>query len=182
MNTTTKKLVGGLCIDILLATFAAVFATAQPDDATSDITEETTAQHSWRDQPDMNRIGPFATELTDEQQTELEDLMDTLRENNATPEEIRAAVDDKLDEYGVLDTRLENEITQTEQRLTMLTREKDLRDQGYSWDEIRTIINDEFDIGNTTGFHDDGGFGHGFGPGPRQGPCNMRSSEDSSNN
>jgi len=48
--------------------------------------------------------------------------MTTFRDQNATPEEIQTAIQEKLDEYGVLDTQLDNEIAQTEQRLIILNR------------------------------------------------------------
>jgi DNA-binding transcriptional MerR regulator len=99
----------------------------------------------------MNEFGPFASDLTDEQQTELEDLITTLKDQNVTPDEIQTAIREKLDEYGILDTQLDTEIAQTEQRLTILNRQKELRNEGYSWDEIRNIIEDEFGLENTTG-------------------------------
>ena len=108
-------------------------------------------------------IGPYASELTDEQQTELEELMTSLREQNASLDEIRTAIQEKLDEFGVLDTQLDNEIAQTEQRLTILNRQKELRNEGYSWDEINNIIEDEFDLENTTGI----GWDMMVGPGLR---------------
>ena len=74
--------------------------------------------------------------------------MTTLREQNATRNEIQTAIQEKLDEFGVLDTQLDNEIEQTQQRLTILNRQKELRDEGYSWDEINTIIQEEFDLEN----------------------------------
>jgi DNA-binding transcriptional MerR regulator len=114
----------------------------------------------------MNRLGPFASELTDAQKTELKGLMTNLRNQNATPEEIRTAIQEKLDEFGVLDTQLDNEIAQTEQRLSILNRQKELRNDGFSWDEIRNIIEDEFDLQNTTGVNQDIMFEHGHGHGP----------------
>ena len=103
--------------------------------------------------------------------------MTTLKEQNATRNETQAAIQEKLYEYGILDTQLDNEITQTEQRLTILNRQKELRDQGYSWDEINTIIKDEFDLENIINM----GYGmmqsQGFGQGPCGGPHEFMPSE-----
>jgi ABC-type bacteriocin/lantibiotic exporter with double-glycine peptidase domain len=116
--------------------------------------------------PFRNMIGPYASELTDAQQTELEELITSLRAQNASFDEIRTAILEKLDEFGVLDTQLDNEIAQTEQRLTILNRQKELRNEGYSWDEINDIIVDEFGLENTTGVNCDIMGEHGCGHGP----------------
>lgn len=75
----------------------------------------------------------FFTELTDEQK---EDLQETMQQ--------------KLEEYGIemptRDEMLEQQIEQTEQRLEMLKRQKELREEGYEWEDIQEIIQDEFDI------------------------------------
>ncbi len=170
MKTTYKKVVGGLLVCLLIATVGAALATGQTDDKTSTTTDTSTsgtpAERPMGDRHGMMGLGMFQYNLTDEQRTELEDLMTSPREQNATPEEMRTAIQEKLDEFGVLDTQLENEITQTEQRLTILNREKELRDEGYSWDEITSMIQDEFGLENATGIGMDmmggpGGFGHG---------------------
>jgi hypothetical protein len=183
MKNTHKKLVGGLLIGLLIATVGAAFATGQTDDTTDDVTSDTTnntpPQMPFGDRNGMIGLGPYASELTDAQQTELEELMTTLREQNATPDEIRTALQEKLDEFGVLDTQLDNEIEQTEQRLTVLNREKELRNEGYSWDEIRNIIEDEFDLENATGVGWDVMGGHGFGHGPHGDPRDFVATEES---
>ena len=169
MKTIHKKLVGGLLVSLLIATVGATFATAQiddTDDTTDDATDNTPPQMRFGGKHGMMGLGPYASELTDEQQTELEELMTNLRDQNASPDEIKTAIQEKLDEFGVLDTQLDNEIAQTEQRLTILNRQKELRNEGYSWDEINNIIEDEFDLENTTGFGWDMMGGHGCGHGP----------------
>jgi hypothetical protein len=169
MKTTHKKLVGGLLVGLLLATIGAAFATGQTDDSTDDETSDTTTappQMPFGNKRGMIGLGPYVSMLTDEQRTELEALMGSLREQNATPDEMRAAIQEKLDEFGVLDTQLDNEIAQTEQRLTILNRQKELRNEGYSWDEIQNIIEDEFGLENATGISGDLMGGHGFGHGP----------------
>ena len=81
MKSIHKKLVGGLLIGMLIATIGAVFATGQTDGTTDDDTsDDTTPQIPLRGRHGMNRLGPFASNLTDAQQTELEDLMTTLRD------------------------------------------------------------------------------------------------------
>lgn len=149
MKTTHKKMVGGLLIGLLIATIGAVAATGQTDDATDDLTPP---EHPFGGAHGMMGCGMFGYNLTDEQQSELEELMTNLREQNATPDEMRTAIQEKLDEFGVLDAQLDNEITRTEEQLTMLNREKELRDEGYSWNEITSIIEEEFGLENVTGF------------------------------
>jgi hypothetical protein len=180
MKPIHKKLVGGLLIGMLIATIGAVFATGQTDGTTDDdTTDDTTPQIPLRGRHGMNGLGPFASNLTDAQQTELEELMTTLRDQNATPEEIRIAIQEKLDEFGVLDTQLDNEIAQTEQRLTILNREKELRNQGYNWTEVKNMIQNEFDLQNTTGFGQDMKFEHGFERGPCGGSRGFDTNEES---
>jgi Spy/CpxP family protein refolding chaperone len=155
MKNTHKKLIGGLLAICLIATFSAALATGQTDDTTTDTTQDTSTDtppsQPGGDHHRMKGFGMLQYNLTDEQQIELKDLMTSLRDQNATPDEIRTAILEKLDEFGVLDTQLENEIAQTEQRLTILNREQELRNEGYSWTEITSMIQDEFDLGNTTG-------------------------------
>ncbi len=139
MRNTNKKLVGGLLIGLIITAIGAVLATAETDDTIDETTIPIPPEGK-------HGIRPFSYNLTEEQQAELENLMTTLREQNATRNETQAVIQEKLDEYGVLDTQLDNEITQTEQRLIILNRQKELRDQGYSWDEINTIIQEEFDL------------------------------------
>jgi len=176
MKTTNKKLVGGLLIGLLFSTIGAVLVTAQTD-ATTD---ETTQPIVFGGRHGMHGFGPLSTYLTDEQQEEINETITSLRDQNATHEEIQAAIQEKLDEFGVLDIQLENEIEQTQQRLTILNREKELRDQGYSWDEINTIIQEEFDLENTTGIGFCMAFDQGFGPGPgpHGGPNDFMSGEE----
>ena len=104
--------------------------------------------------------------------------MVTLRVHNATRDEIQAAIQEKLDEYGLLDTQLDNEITQTEQRLTILNRQKELRDQGYSWDEINIILQEEFNLENMTNMSYGIMQSPGFGQEPCDGPHEFIPSEE----
>ena len=162
MKTKNKKLVSGVFIGLVIMAIGAVITTAQTDTISNETTDEKTIPILGEGK---HGPGPFWYNLTEEQQTELDNLIITLREQNATIDEIQSAITEKLDEFGVLDTQLDNEIAQTEQRLTILNRQKELRDQGYSWNEINAIIQDEFDLGNMThmgyGIIKDYGFGHG---------------------
>jgi DNA-binding transcriptional MerR regulator len=174
MKTTNKKLVGGLLIGLIISAIGAVLATAE----TEDTTEEINPPMPFEGRHGMNSFGPFAYNLTDEQQAELEELIEALRQENATREKIQEAVHEKLDEYGVLDAQLDSEIEQTQQKLEILNRQKELRNEGYNWDEINTIIQEEFDIENTI----DMDFGitchQGFEPGPYSGPNEFISGEE----
>ena len=143
-KTTGKKIIGGLMVAIAIATIGAVFARAETDTAsdTGDWHRPFWGNRQMYKQPAMN------SELTEEQQMELDELVTNLLDEGASREEIREAIFDKLDEFGVLDERLDKAIERTEQRLEILNRENELRDQGYSWDEIITIIQEEFVLEN----------------------------------
>lgn len=72
-------------------------------------------------------------QLTDEQ---IENLQETIQQ--------------KFEEYGIdMPTRdeiLDTQIERTEQRLQILNRQKELREEGYEWDDIQEIIQDEFEL------------------------------------
>ena len=128
----------------------------------------------------MPRYSPFSANLTDAQQAELKDLITTLRGQNATPKEIQAAVQQKLDEFGIFDRQLSDEINRTELRLQILNREKELRTEGYNWENITTIIQQEYNVtingrnGYQMGFPND----HARGPhNGMHGPMTWRDSD-----
>ena len=89
MKTTHKKLVGGLLVGLLIATIGAVLATGQTDDTTDDTTNDATSdtppQPPYGNRQGMMGLGPFGSDLTDEQQTELEDLMTSLTGTKRNP-------------------------------------------------------------------------------------------------
>ena len=175
-KTTIKKLVGGLLVVMIIATIGTVIVSAQTDESTE--TDEQTKTFLGH-HPLMNGPKPFFYNLTEDQQAEIDTLRDELIEQGATCEEIRDAIMEKLDEYGVLDEQLENEIANTEQRLNMLERKKELRSEGKSWEEIDEIIQEEFDLE----FPDIEGqgmmFRRGFRNGNCPGPRDFTSSEQS---
>ena len=75
----------------------------------------------------------FMKELTDEQR-----------------EELQATMQQKFEEYGIemptRDEMLDKKIEHTKQRLEILERQKELREEGYEWEDIQEIIQDEFEL------------------------------------
>ena len=98
----------------------------------------------------------FMAQLTDEQR-----------------EDLQAMMQQKMEEYGVemptQDELLKKQIQQTEQRLERLNRQRELREEGYEWEDIQEIIQEEFGLE----FPEAGQcmqFGHGFRHGASCGP------------
>jgi hypothetical protein len=96
---------------------------------------------------------PYYSGLTAEQKQELNDTIANLRQQNATPQEIKATIQEKLDEFGVFDVQLNTSINGTQLRLTILNREKELRTQGYNWSQINTMIQQEFGQNASLGYN-----------------------------
>ena len=152
MKKQGTRIVGGLMVAMLMATIGAVLVSAETENAS-----ETEDWHlPFHGRGNMFRHGTIDNELTDEQQAEIDALITSLNEEGASSEEIREAVFAKLSEIGILDERLDNAIEQTEQRLEILNREQELRDQGYSWEEINEIIQEEYVLKHPSGMY------HGF--------------------
>jgi hypothetical protein len=176
-----KKLIGGLVAIALIATIGVVFASAQTDGVmrnsilsgnflprqpTNETQKNNATTRNFCKRSTMEGYGRFSMNLTGAQQAELKTLITTLRSQNATPNEIQAAVQQKLDEFGVFDRQLNDEINRTEQRLQILNREKELRAEGYSWENITTIIQNEFNVT----IYGCNGYGMGFPDEYAQGP------------
>lgn len=184
MKTTNKKFVGGLMVVMIISTIGVIIVSAQ----TNETSDDNIYPKLFEGRRQMcipgsfisneTKIGPFLSNetrighnfynLTDEQQTELKELIQSLKDSGANSSEIRKAIQEKLDKYGVFDNQLNNAIQETEKRLQILNREKELRDQGYSWDEINQMILNEFGLNAPIG--DGHGMmfrhgGHGFGEG-----------------
>ena len=190
-----KKLIGGLTVVALIAAVGVVFASAQTNgvmkngilsmnfgrrQATNETQKHNETTRNFCGRQIMPEYGPFFANLTEAQQAELKALVQTLRSQNSTPQEIQAAVQQKLDEYGVFDRQLNNEINQTEQRLQILNREKELRAEGYSWENITSIIQQEYNVTiNGCNGYDMGPFSdHARGPhGDMHGPMTWRDSD-----
>jgi len=138
MKKKTKKLACGMIITLILAAIGAILVTADDTDENANDIEEWNMPFRGRE--------IFCPDLTDEQLGEIEELIASLSNEGATRDEIREAVNQLLDEWGILDERLDKAIEQTQERLAMLERADELRNQGYSWDEIKDIIQEEFGI------------------------------------
>lgn len=125
MKKTSKRIVGGILVVLIIATIGALVASAHPG---------------------------FFSDLTDEQKEELNELRQGLIDEGANCSEIREAIHAQLEEYGVkFPTRLEmidNQINQTKQRLEILERTKELIQENpdITDQEIREIIQEEFDL------------------------------------
>ena len=102
MKTKSKKLVGGLLVGMLIATIGAAFATGQTIGTTNDTSANTspTTLVGYGTIQGLESSGP---ELTDEQQTEIDALVKTLIDKNASPEEVEKAIQEKLIEFGIWD-------------------------------------------------------------------------------
>jgi hypothetical protein len=124
MKKTSKKIVGGIMVVMLIATIGAVVASAHP----------------------------FFSDLTDDQKQAIKDLREELIDAGATQEEIRESVKLQLEEYGIeMPTReeiIDAKIQQTEQRLKILERTKELIQENpdITNEEIREIIQEEFEL------------------------------------
>lgn len=125
----------------LIATIGAVIVSANEE-----ANEDEKEYEPYFNRRPMCRHRPFMDDLTEEQQEEIQEIITSMKEADATQEEIRSAIHEYLDENGILDERLDNAIDKTEKRLEILNRKQELRNEGYSWEEIRDIIQEEFDI------------------------------------
>jgi hypothetical protein len=154
MKKTSKKIFGGLMVGMLIAIIGAVIASAQPG---------------------------FFSELTDEQKEELQEMRDALLEDGATCEELREATRDQLESYGIdiptRDEMLEKQIEHTQKKLEILERQQELREEGYEWDEIKEIIQEEFELDFPEGQGCNKAFRRGFRNGYHKGLWDCESEE-----
>ncbi len=186
-KVTSKKLIGSLLIIILLTIIGAVLVTAETSDTTLDeenvdaeTNDETEDNNptTFGDRRYMCRQRPFFFNLTEEQREEIDKIVANLKEEGASREEIAEAIFAKLDEFGIPDKRLDNEIECTEKKLEILYREKELREEGYSWDEIKDIIQEEFDLELPYGDDQAMKFGNYFRCGPIRGHRGLNHGEE----
>jgi len=125
MKKTSKKIVGGTLVMLLIATIGAVVASAHPD---------------------------FFSDLTDEQKEELKELKQELIDEGKNCSEIRETMRDQLEEYGVeFPTReemIDKRINRTKQKLEILEWTKEIiqNNPDITEEEIREIIQEEFDL------------------------------------
>lgn len=178
MKMTRKKLIGSFLIATLVATVGAVIVSAQTDTIDE---AEGLSKPVWLERS-MCRQAPIFSDLTEEQQNEIDQLRDEMKSEGSTPEEIRAAIQEKLESYGIefpnldqsLDERLDNEIEKTEERLEILYRTKDLRNEEKTWEEINETIQEEYGLESPMG----NCHGHMFRKGFREGPRPFESNEE----
>ena len=145
-KSTQKKILGGTLIVAFLATLGAVLVTAETDDITKD-------ENTFLGFECDRRMGdrqPFFSELSEEKQQEINKLSQQLIEEDSTPEEMRTAIGEKLAEFGVelpdRDEMLDEQIQHATQHLEILDLKKQLREEGYSWEEIQDVISEEYDL------------------------------------
>lgn len=167
MNVSRKKLIGSFLIATLIATVGAVIVSAQEDTIDE---AEGSSKPLWWERPMFGQM-PFFSELTEEQQSEINQLREEMKTEGSTPEEIRSAIQEKLESYGIefpnLDQRLDSEIEKTEQRLDTLYRTKELRGEGKTWEEINDTIQEEYGFESPMGNCHGPNFRNGFRHGPR---------------
>jgi len=167
MNMTRKKLIGSFLIATLIATVGAVIVSAQEDTIGE---AKGLSKQLWWERPMFGQT-PFFSELTEEQQSEINQLREEMKSEGSTPEEIRTAIREKLESYGIefptLDERLDSEIEKTEQRLETLYRTKELRGEGKNWEEIKDTIQEEYELEPPMGNCHEQMFRDGFRHGPR---------------
>ena len=143
MNKQQKKIFGGVLIVILLATIGAVLVSAET-------TNNSTMFKPMFGCKSNQFIQPIYKKLTEDQKQELHELFKDLKENDATPEEVRNAVTEKLESWDLdipsRDEMLDQQIQNAQNHIEILERKKELREEGYEWDEIQEIIQEEFDL------------------------------------
>lgn len=97
----------------------------------------------------------FWAELTEAQQTELKEMIQAMRDDSTTREEIRDVVHAKLEEWGVeppehprVIDRLENQLTE-EQKAELEALTQEMKENGAKPDEIRDAVHakmEEWDV------------------------------------
>ena len=144
----SKKIIGGLIAISILATIGAVIVSA---DITNDNENKNWLFTCGGKEP-MNEGHPFLSELTDEQREEIKEIKETMEEEGKTQEEIREAIKQQLETYGIeiptMEERIDNAIAQTEKRLEILEYTKELLESNpdLTKEEIRNLVEEEFDI------------------------------------
>ena len=148
-KSTQKKIIGGTLIAVFLSILGAVLVTAELD-GTEDTDDDTTDFPDFGFGRKLCGREPYMSKLTEEKQEEIYNLRQSLLEENATMEEIREAINDKLTEFGIevptRDDLLGDQIERTTQKLEMLEVQKQLREDGYTWDEVDDILVEEYNV------------------------------------
>ena len=144
----SKKIIGGLIIISIIATIGTVIVSADISDDKGD--------KNWffpcKGKESKIGMHAFFYELTEEQREEIKNTKETLEEEGKTPEEIRDAIKQLLESYGIdlptKEERLDNAIANTEQRLEVLEYVKELITENpeLTKEQIRHLVEEEFDI------------------------------------
>ena len=147
-NKISKKIIGTLIVVSILATIGAVIVSAN--------TDENNEGNNWpigfKDRHPMFGKQPYFSELTDEQREEIKEIRVTMEEEGKTPEEIREAIKQQLETYGIeiptMEERIDIQIEKTEKRLEILEYIKELlaENPDLTREEIRNNVEEEFDI------------------------------------
>lgn len=95
----------------------------------------------------MNKLKPYLSRLTEEQQKQIEIIQKQMIKNNVSPRKIRKNIINKLQKYNIYiptkDEILKNKIQEINQRLHFLQQLKELKNNGYSWDYINYLISNK---------------------------------------
>ena len=160
----SKKIIGGLIVASLLATIGAVIVSADIGDET----EEKNWPFGFGLKKQMQNRHKIMGELTEEQREEIKELKETMEEEGKTPEEIREAIKQQLESYGIdlptREERLDMAIENTEQKLEILKYIRELIEDNpeLTKEEIRDLVETEFGI-ELPEFDGNGmNFRHGF--------------------
>jgi uncharacterized protein YpuA (DUF1002 family) len=157
-NKISKKIIGGLIVVSILATIGAVIVSADINENGKD--------KNWPFR--FKARHQFFSELTEEQRDEIKEIKDTMLEEGKTKEEIREAIKLQLESYGIevptIEEKLDNSIANTEQKLDILNYIKEALDENpdLTKEDIRNLVEEEFDIEFPEFNEDEMNFKHGF--------------------
>jgi len=149
MKKTNKKIIGGFLVVLLIATIGSAIVTADTVETSKDDVINKKCMG----------IGPksssFLAQLTDEQKEELKELVGGLKDEGVFGEEIKEVMGEKLNEWGIevptQEEMIDIKIEKTEKKLEIEYRVKELIEEGYSKEEIKNMIQNEFDLDNPKG-------------------------------
>ena len=144
----SKKIIGGLIVASLLATIGAVIVSAD----IGEDNEENNWPFGFRMKQKIENRHKIMCELNEEQREEIKELKETMEEEGKTPEEIREAIKQQLESYGIdlpnREERLDMAIENTEQKLEILKYIRELIENNtdLTKEEIRDLVETEFGI------------------------------------
>jgi hypothetical protein len=147
-NKISKKIIGTLIVLSIIATIGAVIVSADSDEDN----EEKNLPIGFFGRHPKCRKNPFLSELTDKQREEIKEIRETMEEEGKTPDEIREAIKQQLESYGIeiptIKERIDIEIEKTEKKLEILEYIKELLSENpdLTREEIRENVESKFDI------------------------------------